>query len=703
MVNVSLAHEEALVEFNPNLTNINFIKKTLTSLGYKIRDPNKTRTFEEEQFELSQERFRLYLAFLTTLISLLFMVLMWSGLKLLWIRWIMILLALFTMFVPGWYIKKMAWASIKRGILNQHVLLEFAAFGGLLGGIYGFFYQPWPMGDFFGVTIFVTSYHILSGYVSLLVRTKSSQTIKKLMDLQPDVAIVIRKNGLEEELSIEKVKSGDKVRIRSGVRVPVDGIILKGSSYVDQSLVTGESIPILKQVGDEIIGGSVNQNGSLVVEVTNMGEESFLQKIGQHIREARSLKPNIIILVDKVLRYFVRGVLIAAILAFSIWTIGLWTFFGEMDIERAIFATLAVLVMGYPCALGMATPLAMIHGGGIAARKGILMRSGEAFQTFKDINKVVFDKTGTLTVGKPDVKGYYKIDSIDEDEFWSIVSSVENGSDHPLAKSVITYARGKGVSFSEVEDFLTIPGMGVQGIINDELVLVGKSAFIKDGFKISSEFKNQAKKFEEQGYTVINVAKNFEFLGIIAIGDTLKKDVIPTIEQLYKKGFEPIIISGDNNRVVAAIAQSIGIKEFYAEVMPKDKAEKVRELQLLGYKVAMVGDGINDAPALMQSDVGIAIGAGTDIAIESADIILVNDSLIAILDAYNIGKLSYRKTVENIAIAFLFNGIGVVLGIFGIVHPVWAMIAMVVSVTTILLNSFGRNLSKWRKKTPSFS
>ncbi len=691
-VNVSLAHEEVLVEYRSDIIDKRTIEQTLVELGFKIRDPDKIRSFEEEQAELSHEKMRLYIASSFTIISLFIMIFMWSGFQLPWIRWVMLTLALFTMFIPGWYIKKMSWFSLKRGILNQHVLLEFAAFGGLLGGLYGFFFQPWPIGDFFGVSIFVTTYHILSGYVSLLVRTRSSQSIKKLMDLQPDVALVVQENGLQIETPIKNVKSGDLVRIRSGNRIPVDGIIINGKSKVDQSLVTGESTPILKEIGDVVIGGSINLKGSLLVKVTNVGEESFLQRISQHIRDARALKPNIILLVDKVLKYFVPGVLILAFLALSIWTIGLWIFTGEINIVKAIYSTLAVLVMGYPCALGMATPLAMIHGGGIAARKGILMRSGEAFQTFKDINKIIFDKTGTLTIGKPKIKEILTVDSIEETEFLSFVFSVENGSDHPIAKSIIEYGSEHEISIFPVESFETLPGKGVQGIVKGELIVIGKSSFIKEQLKIEPKFIKETMIFEEQGYTVVSVAKNSEFLGIIAIGDILKRDVKTTIKSLTKQGLNPIIISGDNLPVVASIAKEIGIKEYYAEVMPKDKIERIRKLQSKGYKVAMVGDGINDAPALVQSDVGIAIGAGTDIAIESADIILVSENLSTILEALKIGKQSYRKTVENIILAFLFNSVGMLFGIFGLIHPVWAMIAMAASVSTILLNSFGNKI-----------
>ena len=691
-VSVSLAHEEALIQYNPLFVTPITINNTLNSLGFKVRDPTKVRSFEEEEQEMHQERNRLLLAVSLTFISLGLMTFMWLGFQFFWISWIMLALALFTMFGPGRYIKRLAMASLKRGILNQHVLLEFAAFAGLFGGIYGFFIQPWPMADFFAVAVFVTSYHILSGYVSLLVRTKSSQAIKKLMALQPAMARIVVDDDNEKDIPIENVKPGDMVRVRSGESIPIDGIIVKGKSSVDQSLVTGESMPITKTKGDEVIGGSINQQGSLIIKVTKVGKESFLYKIAQHIQEARALKPGIVLLVEKVLKYFVRVVLFAAGLAFLIWTLGSWFILGEPDFVRAIFATLAVLVMGYPCALGMATPLAIIRGGGVAAQKGILMRSGEAFQVFKDVNKIIFDKTGTLTIGNPQIIKIIPFESYNINELIALAASIEIGSNHPLAHAIVDYGLENGVKLEEVNKFQEITGHGVQGLIQDDLIIVGNSRLMKQNNIDSPDLFMHINELENQGLTVVSVAKNGKSIGLIAIGDSLKRDARETIEILYKMGLDPIMITGDNQNVAEAIARKLGIKEFYAEVLPQDKSAKIRELQSKGYKVAMVGDGINDAPALVQADIGIAIGTGTDIAIESADIILVGGNLKDVIEAYYIGKSSYSKTVQNVSLAFSFNAIGVILGVAGIVHPIWAMVAMALSVTTILLNSFSHKI-----------
>ena len=420
---VSLAHEEVLVQYDPDRVAPTELRDTLRSMGYTVRDPRKVRTFEEEEAELRHHRDQLLVAGGVLLVSLGFMTAMWLGVRLPWFKWVMLVLSLGMVFGVGWPILKMAWASFKRGILNQHVLMEFGAFGGLVGGAVGFFTQPWPMADFMGAAVFITAYHILSGYVSLRVRTRSSRAISKLMDLQPAMARVVR-DGHEQEIPVEQVRAGEQVRIRPGESIPVDGEVVDGASAVDQSLVTGESIPVDKAKGDAVIGGSLNQTGTLLVRTTKVGEESFLQQIARSIEEARTLKPGILQLVDEVLKFFVPAVLIAASGAFLIWTLGAWAFIGEPDFSRAVFATLAVLVMGYPCALGMAAPLAMIRGGGMAAQKGILMRSGEAFQVFREVKKVVLDKTGTITLGKPAVVEVVVTDGDSQDHVLTLAAAV---------------------------------------------------------------------------------------------------------------------------------------------------------------------------------------------------------------------------------------------------------------------------------------
>jgi len=689
-VNVSLAHEEALVEYDPARIEETQIKDAIRSVGYTVRDPAKVRTFEEEEAELKRERDRLIIAAAFTWMAFLSMVMMWSDRPLPGMQWLMPVLAVGTVFGPGFYILRMAVPSIRRGIFNQHVLLEFGAFAGLVGGVLGFFRPDFPMPDFFGVAVFITTYHVLSGYASLFVRTRASQAVRKLMQLQPPSARVIR-NDREEEVPIAHVQRGDLVRVRPGEAIPVDGQITEGASAVDESLITGEPIPKEKVRGDEVIGGSINQAGTLVVRVTKVGEESFLQQVARHIQEARALKPGIIQLVDRILRAYVPGVLAFAGLTLLIWVAGAWLVTGQPDWTRATFGALAVLVMGYPCALGMATPLAMIRGGGEAARKGVLMRSGEAFQVFRDIKKIILDKTGTITVGKPRVVDVFAVQGNKRDVL-RVAASAESPSEHPLARAVIDRAEKDGIELLAVEDFEAVAGRGIRARAGNSLVLVGSPRFLRDNGVDLTPAERQMREWVEQAKTVVGVAVDGCLLGLLAIADEIKEDAAEAVDRLKRLGIEPVMITGDNERTARAVSQQVGITEVYAQVLPQDKAAKVRALQEQGYRVAMVGDGINDAPALMLADVGVAIGAGTDIAIESSDIIIVGDRLNAVVDAYHIGRSSFRKTVQNLILAFSFNGIGVPAAVTGLVHPIWAMVAMVASVSTVLLNSFGGRL-----------
>jgi heavy metal translocating P-type ATPase len=694
--NVSLAHEEVLVQYDPDRVTPGLIRDTLISLGYTVRDPRKVRSFEEEEAELRHHRKQLLVAAGFMVISLGLMTAMWLGVRQPWFKWVMLALSLGMVFGVGWPILKMAWASLRRRILNQHVLMEFGAFGGLIGGITGFFVQPWPMADFMGAAVFITAYHILSGYVSLLVRTRSSQAIRKLMDLQPLTARVVR-DGQEQEIPVEQVQIGDRVRIRPGESIPVDGEVIEGSSAVDQSLVTGESIPVDKVPGDEVIGGSLNQTGTLLVRTTKVGEESFLQQIARSIEEARALKPGIMQLVDRVLKYFVPGVLFAAAAAFLIWTLGAWLVTGTPDFSQAMFATLAALVMGYPCALGMAAPLAMIRGGGMAAQKGILMRSGEAFQVFKDVRKVVLDKTGTITLGKPTVVEVVATGDHSPDRILALAAAAEAASEHPLARAIVEHAEAQGLAYPQATDFRAIVGRGVRATVDGLAVRIESPRFLSEQDPDAAAIRESVAGLEQKGYTVVAVITADRIMGLIAISDTLKQDAREAIARMKSSGLEPVMISGDNWRTARAVADQVGIETVLAEVLPEDKAVQVRRLQQQGFRVAMVGDGINDAPALMQADVGIAIGAGTDIAIESADIVLIGDRLGGVVDAWHISKISFRKTVQNVTLAFAFNGIGVPAAVTGLVHPVMAMVAMAASVTTVLLNSFAGRLLPRRR------
>ncbi|GBD84897.1 copper-exporting P-type ATPase A [bacterium BMS3Abin02] len=693
-VGVSLAHEEGLVRYDPSKVTPEKLRRTLEELGYTYRDPEKVRSFDEDAAELRRERGRLIAAGSFTVATLLLMLFgRWLDLvEIPLMPWLLLALALNTMFATGWFIKKMAWASLRRGILNQHVLLEFAAFAGITGGLLGLFVlNDFPVGDFFAAATLVTTYHILSHYSSLVVRTRASQAVRRLMALRPDTARVIR-NGEEIETPIDGVVSGDHVRIRPGESIPVDGIVVDGLSAVDEALVTGESIPTEKSPGDEVIGGSINQTGTLVVEVTRVGDDAFLSRVGRFIDEARSLRPGVLQIVDVVLRYFAPTVLIFAAAGFVIWTVAPVLVGDGPNWNRALLAGLATLVMGYPCALGMATPLATIRGGGEAAQQGILMRSGEAFQVMGDIAVVVFDKTGTITRGEPTVRNVIPVGDLDEEAVLRMAASVEVNSEHPLARAVEDAAEKLHLPLAKSDAFEAHTGHGVEAMVEGACVLVGKPTWlITEGIDLT-QLGAARGRLEENGQTIVAVARNGRLLGFIGIADSVKDDARQTIQRIKDAGITPVMITGDDHRTARAVSTQVGIDEVLAEVLPDEKAVDIRRLQNGGTRVMMVGDGINDAPALTQADIGVAIGAGTDIAIESADIVIMSDRLGSVMDAHRIGVSSYRKTKQNLALAFSFNGIGIVAAVTGLVSPVWAMIAMISSVTAVLANSFGGRL-----------
>lgn len=699
-VSVNLAHEEALIEYEPQRVRPATIETILRDIGYSVRPSRRDEAFAEEEARIREQRDNLLLAGAFVAVSAVAMILMWlealppEGMAALF--WLMPFLALSMIFGPGWHILGMAWASLRRGILNQHVLLEFGAFAGLIGGFAGYVFPKFPVPDFFGVTVFVTGYHLLSGYVSLVVRTRASQAVRKLLALVPPTARVVR-DGAEIEVPVAMVRRGDLVRVRPGEAIPVDGVIVEGDSSVDECLVTGESLPVDKAVGDEVIGGAINRFGSLLVGTTRVGEESFLSQVARQVEEARALKPGILILVDRVLQIFVPVVLAFAATALLIWILGEWAWAGAPDWIRAAFAALAVLVMGYPCALGMATPLAMIRGGGMAAGRGILMRSAEAFQVMREIRRVVLDKTGTLTLGRPAVARVEALADFPEELVLRLAAAAESHSEHPLASAIVAAAQARGIDVPDATAFQAMPGKGVSALIEGNVVAVGSPRFMAArGVDLSAALA-RAESLQESGHTVVTVVAGDRVLGLVAIADEIKSDAAETVARLRAEGLEPVLLTGDNARTAAAVAAAIGIREWRAELLPHDKVEAIRALQRAGHRVAMVGDGINDAPALMQANIGIAIGAGTDIAIESADIVLVRDRLLALIDAIHIGRGSYRKTVENLVLAFSFNGVGVPLAVTGWVHPVWAMIAMVASVSTVLANSFGGRLLPRRR------
>ncbi|WP_436344857.1 heavy metal translocating P-type ATPase [Natronorubrum sp. FCH18a] len=728
-VDVSLAHEEVLVRYDDDRVDEVALTDTLRDLGYTVRDPDKQRRFDEQRAELEDARRKLLLVGGASILTAVLMGWMLVGTgrfhsQSLAMDLTTLGLALATMFGPGRYIATKAYQSLRRGIFNQHVLLEAGAFAGLLGGLLGLTVFPgFPTVHFFAVSVFITAYHVLSEYTSLVVRTRASQAVHDLLDLQPDTARRVTDDG-PEEVPVDRLEVGDRVRIKPGETVPVDGTVVDGTSAVDESVATGESIPEEKTPGDEVVGGSVNRTGTLLVRVTATGDDAFLNRVAREIEEARATKPGIVQLADRVLKYFVPGVLTVAALSFLFWLVApaVWPggpFGTGPNVQRGAFAALAVLVLGYPCALGMATPLALIRGGGTAARQGILMRSGDAFQIFPDVDHVVLDKTGTITVGEPAVIEIVALEATRTDVL-TAAASAEAFSEHPLADAILDDAGERDIAYGDPESFDAVTGKGVRATVDGDDVLVGKPGWLATESADIDATSDEIDRLRDRGLTVVGVVRDGQFLGLVGIGDEIKDDATETVRRMERAAITPVMLTGDNERTAAAVADEVGIDRVMADVLPEEKRDEIGRLQTGehsadgsrsaadrqsngGHRVAMVGDGINDAPALTQADIGIAIGAGTDIAIESADVVLMGERLGGVMDAYEIGRESYRKTRQNLVAAFSFNGIGVAAATTGLVHPIFAMIAMVLSVSVVLANSFAGQLLSGEGVTTDFS
>ncbi len=735
-VSVSLTHEQALVEYNPKQVSPQDLLKTLTQMGYVISDPRKLEPFEAQERLLVQEANRFLVATVFSLGSLtlisrpddlwyailqsfvgmsllafVFLVLRGGGLgraivgtstaaagtlALFWVKqagylvggegWLSAGLAVVVVFVLSRHILYMAWQAIRRRIINQHVLLVAGAFAGLIGGTYGLVTgkPEFPTAPFFCVAVMVCNYHIFSEWLSLIVKTRSSQAVRRLLALQPDTARAMR-NGQEQELAIKDIVVGDLVRVRPGERLPVDGVVVEGHSSVDQSLVTGEPAPVEKKSGDKVIGGSMNGLGTLLVRVSAVGEESFLSRVAREVEDARALKPGMLHLVDRVLTVYAPTVLILSFLAMVGWVVAPYLISGVPDWDRAVFAGLTVLVMGYPCALGVSAPLSIVRGAGEAAERGILMRTGEAFQGFRLATHVVFDKTGTLTLGK---LALHEIETLagSEGDLLAVALAAEASSEHPLARAVMTAALDRGIAPAALDHFEAVPGRGVRATLSGDSVLVGNLRLLEENNIDVGFARARVGTLETLGRTVVLVSRGQQLLGLLAFGDTLRPEAAHTVAALHKLGIKTMVISGDNAAATRRVAAQAGIADVHAELLPQDKAALIRKLQQTG-NVAMVGDGINDAPALMQANVGIAMGGGTDIAIDAADIIILSNRLDSVLDAREISRWSYRKMVQNVSLAVAFNGIGVPVAATGMIFPIWAMAAMAVSVTAIFMNS----------------
>ncbi|MFA5062009.1 MAG: heavy metal translocating P-type ATPase [Patescibacteria group bacterium] len=589
-------------------------------------------------------------------------------------------------FIIGAGFYKGAWSSLKMKMFNMDSLI---AIGTSTAYIYSLanLIQGLP-GLYFETAAFLITFVTLGKWLETKAKYKTSDAIKKLMGLQAKTARII-KNGSTVDVPIEQVVAGDIIIVRPGEKIPVDGVVTKGDSSVDEAMLTGESIPVEKTVGDKVIGATINKHGSFEFKATKVGNETALAQIIRLIEEAQGSKAPIQDIADRISMWFVPIVIGLAILSFLIWFFVLGAGFAF-----SIMAFTSVIVIACPCALGLATPTAIMVGTGKGAQYGVLIKGGEPLEAACKIKAIVFDKTGTLTKGKPEVTDVIELDHIGTDKAIGIAASLEKLSEHPLAEAIVGYAQQKSVAFLEVKNFKAIPGHGVEGIVEDKKYYFGNRKLITDYTKLNlAKIDKKMKELEDGGKTAMILADESEILGLIGVADTLKSSSAETIKKLQQAGIAVYMITGDNRRTAQAIAQQVGIKNVLAEVLPEDKANEVKKIQSTGIEVAMVGDGINDAPALAQADLGIAMGGGTDVAMETGGIVIIKNDLRDVLTAIKLSRETVGKIKQNMFFALFYNVIGIPIaarvfaGLGIILKPELAGLAMALSSISVVSNS----------------
>ena len=687
-VTVNLGAEKAYVTYNPRITTIVEMKSAIEEVGYQYLGMVGEESEDVEEIarerDLRAKRNRFIVGFA---VSVPLMILMYVPVSFPFpMAYFMLVVSTPAFVYVSQPIFSAAYRSLKNKNLNMDVMYSMGigvAFGSSLLGTFGVVLT----GDFlfYETALMLASFLMVGRYLEAKAKGKTSEAIKKLMGLQPKTATVVRDNE-EMEIPIADVQIDDKVVVKPGEKIPVDGEVIDGESYVDESMITGEPLPALKQKGGSVVGGTLNKNSVITFRATKIGRETVLAQIIKLVEEAQGSRPPVQRIADKAVRYFIPAVLTIALLAFAVWYIILGN-----TLLFALTALISVLVIACPCALGLATPTAVTVGVGRGAELGVLVKNGEAFEIAEKLTTIVFDKTGTLTKGEPEITDIIGIE-IDEQALLKMAASVEKNSQHPLAEAIVRRAQEKGIAMEESESFDTFGGKGVIAKVAGNEVLIGnRTLFDERHISYPEAVEVQIIQLETEGKTAILIALDGAIRGIIAIADTLKESTKDAIKAFKDMKLNIVMITGDNARTAHAIAGQIGIEQVLAEVLPQDKAEEVKKLQERGEVVAFVGDGINDAPALAQADVGIAIGSGTDVAIESGEIVLIKDDLMDAVSAVQLSKKVMSRIKQNLFWAFAYNtalipmAAGILYPFFGITFkPELAGLAMALSSVTVV-------------------
>lgn len=685
LATVNLTTESAAIEYNPGMVDVQAIIERIRNLGYDAKpkaDAEEKQTHKEKQ--LKTMKTKLIISALLSVPLLITMLDHLFGMNLPEIvmnPWFQFILATPVQFIIGWQFYIGAYKNLRNGGANMDVLVSLGTSAAYFYSLYETFktvfipeYEPHL---YFETSAILITLILFGKYLESMAKSQTTNAISELLNLQAKEARVVR-DGKEVMIPLEDVVVGDRLIIKPGEKIPVDGIVIHGRTSVDESMLTGESIPVEKNPGENVIGATLNKNGSIEIEATKVGKDTALASIIKVVEEAQGSKAPIQRLADVISGYFVPIVVGIAILTFICWI----SFVQPGQFEPALVAAIAVLVIACPCALGLATPTSIMVGTGRAAETGILFKGGEHLERTYQIDTLVLDKTGTITKGKPEVTDY-----LGDEETLQLLASAEKGSEHPLAGAIVAFAKEREIDFLDVDEFNAIPGQGISAKIAGNHILVGNRKLMR-GHQVQIDgYEETLNEFEMNGKTAMLIAINGNYRGMIAVADTIKDSAKEAIEQLNEMGIEVVMLTGDNERTAQAIAKQVGIHHVVAQVLPDEKAEKIKELQALGKKVAMVGDGINDAPALVIADIGIAIGTGTEVAIEAADVTILGGELLLIPKAINISHATIRNIKQNLFWAFAYNTAGIPIAAAGFLAPWLAGAAMALSSVSVVTNA----------------